>query len=105
MQELHSQNEILTIVDLTKGAYLGFNRKQWLSGSVGPSPYVGFKTMANISLNAVRPVSFFKEEVISFVMNAVAETISSYKAKRHERRVEKILEGLDPRIVRDILPQ
>ncbi|MFD2205871.1 hypothetical protein [Kiloniella antarctica] len=61
--------------------------------------------MANVSVNVVQPVSFRTEKAIAFVMNTVAELVSSYKAKRHERRVEKILEGLDPRIVRDILPQ
>ncbi len=61
--------------------------------------------MANVSVNAVQPVSFFKENVITHVMHSISDAMSTFKAKRQERRVEKILAGLDPRIVRDILPQ
>ncbi|MEH6631682.1 MAG: hypothetical protein V7776_12680 [Halopseudomonas aestusnigri] len=61
--------------------------------------------MANVSVNAVQPVSFFKENVITHVMHSISDAMSTFKAKRQERRVAKILAGLDPRIIRDILPQ
>ncbi len=74
-------------------------------GICGTEPLLGFKTMAHVSVNAVQPVSFYKENVITHVTNSISDAINTFKANRQERRVQKILAGLDPRIVRDILPQ
>ncbi|WP_085905577.1 hypothetical protein [Kiloniella majae] len=61
--------------------------------------------MAHVSVNVAQPVSFFKEGFVAVVKTAVSDAIVAYKAKRQERRVAKILNNLDPRLVRDIIPQ
>ena len=61
--------------------------------------------MAHVSVNVGQPVSFYKEGLFATVANAVSEILVTYNAKRQERRVEKILANLDPRLVRDIIPQ
>lgn len=61
--------------------------------------------MAHVSMIVNQPVSLFKGQAVSHVMNSISEAFSSFKANRDARRVEKILAGLDPRLVRDIMPQ
>ncbi|KKJ78138.1 hypothetical protein WH95_01945 [Kiloniella litopenaei] len=61
--------------------------------------------MAHVSVNVAQPVSFAKEGIVAFVKTAVSDAIIAYKAKRRERRIAKILNDLDPRLVRDIIPQ